>query len=200
MKQGLSTVFKDTTIYAYLVDGFGAKRDVCNERIIISHGGGKSYKQNEVPARYCVLGGNLKASKPFIRWKFRFESIDTQEWWEYPADKVDLDNPNSDDIHANLFERYETLLKGVGKSPQGFFFFYFLGIWIRTHQKQCHLVYRHGYLVDMLSKGFAYNTIVGYRTAVSETHEHVDGHSIETHPCRKNDAIYSHHNPPPILL
>ncbi|PKY46551.1 hypothetical protein RhiirA4_402604, partial [Rhizophagus irregularis] len=34
---------------------------------------------------------------------------------------------------------------------------------------------------DMLSKGFAYNTIVGYRTAVSETHEHVDGHSIETH-------------------
>ncbi|UZO06341.1 uncharacterized protein OCT59_026667 [Rhizophagus irregularis] len=50
MKQGLSTVFKDTTnnaVYAYLVDGFGAKRDVCNERIIISHGGGKSYKQNE---------------------------------------------------------------------------------------------------------------------------------------------------------
>ncbi|EXX77963.1 hypothetical protein RhiirA5_350214 [Rhizophagus irregularis] len=64
----------------------------------------------------------------------------------------------------------------------------------------CALKYVCEFLVDMLSKGFAYNTIVGYRTAVSETHEHVDGHSIETHPCRKNDAIYSHHNPPPILL
>ncbi|CAB4494442.1 unnamed protein product [Rhizophagus irregularis] len=56
MKQGLSTVFKDTTIYAYLVDGFGAKRDVCNERIIISHGGGKSYKQNELSAITIIIG------------------------------------------------------------------------------------------------------------------------------------------------
>ncbi|CAB4393692.1 hypothetical protein RhiirA1_531135 [Rhizophagus irregularis] len=180
---------KDNAVYAYLVDGFGAKRDVCNGRVIISHGGGKSIKQNDkyelaksqsptdnsvksllnnyynkqplaiiignkcsitkfkVPARYCVLGFYLithawaeledgenlndeealnedalideealinntpvaktkkhkskSKSKPFIRWKFRFEWIDTQEffpWWEDPAEinKMDLDDPNSD--------------------------------------------------------------------------------------------------------
>ncbi|CAG8591451.1 21415_t:CDS:2 [Rhizophagus irregularis] len=39
---------------------------------------------------------NIKNSKG-PRWEVVNEGEDTQEWWEYPADKVDLDNPNSDD-------------------------------------------------------------------------------------------------------
>ncbi|RGB36089.1 hypothetical protein C1646_697977 [Rhizophagus diaphanus] len=51
----------------------------------------------------------------------------------------------------------------------------------------------------MLSKGFAYNTIVGYRIAVSETHEHVDGYSIETRRDVAKTMLSIHiDNPPPI--
>ncbi|GES91562.1 hypothetical protein RCL_jg13816.t2 [Rhizophagus clarus] len=188
---------KDNVVYAYLLDAFGAKRDFCNGRVIISHGGGKSSKQNDkyelsksqlptdnsiksllnnyvhnqplaiivgnkcsisnfrVPARYCVLGMYLithawaehedskdgedstdltdeeslidnipsetktrtktnkhkTKSEPFIRWKFRFEWIDTQEflpWWEYPTetmrtDMMDLDYSDNTS-HSPLYQ------------------------------------------------------------------------------------------------
>ena len=38
------------------------------------------------------------------------------------------------------------------------------------------------FFVDMLAKGLAYNTIAGYRTAISECHDYVDGAPIGSHP------------------
>jgi hypothetical protein len=48
-------------------------------------------------------------------------------------------------------------------------------------------------------KGLSYNTIAGYRTAISEIHDHVDGSSIGSHPdiSRMMQSIYTD-NPPPI--
>ncbi|CAG8782608.1 10556_t:CDS:2, partial [Racocetra fulgida] len=73
--------FKEGVTYGYLVDGYGAMRDVCNGRVIISHGqlltdasvsaliknyinkqplamivGNKKNAEFRVPARYCVMG------------------------------------------------------------------------------------------------------------------------------------------------
>ncbi|CAG8691623.1 9480_t:CDS:2, partial [Funneliformis mosseae] len=48
---------KDNVVYSYLMDAFGAKRDVCNGRVIISHGGGKSSKQNN--GRYGLFDSQL---------------------------------------------------------------------------------------------------------------------------------------------
>ncbi|RGB36090.1 hypothetical protein C1646_697980 [Rhizophagus diaphanus] len=63
----------------------------------------------------------------------------------------------------------------------------------------CTLKYVYEFLVDMLSEGFAYNTIAGYRTAVSEIHEHVDGYSIEhTRMSQKRCYLFTsiiHHDP-----
>ncbi|RHZ79000.1 hypothetical protein Glove_152g82 [Diversispora epigaea] len=38
---------KNGVVWGYLLDGFGALRDVCDGRVIISHGGGKSYKRKD---------------------------------------------------------------------------------------------------------------------------------------------------------
>lgn len=38
------------------------------------------------------------------------------------------------------------------------------------------------FFADQLSKGKAYNTIVGYRSAISEIHEKIVGYSINQHP------------------
>ncbi|CAB4434090.1 unnamed protein product [Rhizophagus irregularis] len=57
----------------------------------------------------------------------------------------------------------------------------------------CAYKIRMRILVDMLSEGFAYNTIAGYRTAVSEIHETCRRVFDRNTPrCRKNGAIYSH--------
>ncbi|RGB41694.1 hypothetical protein C1646_738985 [Rhizophagus diaphanus] len=55
------------------------------------------------------------------------------------------------------------------------------------------------FLVDMLTRERSFNTIAGYRTAISEAHELVDGVSVGTHPniSRMMHALYSE-NPPPV--
>ena len=51
----------------------------------------------------------------------------------------------------------------------------------------------------MLSKGLAYNTIAGYRTAISECHEYIDGAPIGSHPDVSKTLQAVHiHNPPPV--
>ena len=51
----------------------------------------------------------------------------------------------------------------------------------------------------MLAKGYAFNTIAGFRTAISEIHEDIDGVSIGLHPdvTRAMHAIHVE-NPPPV--
>lgn len=51
----------------------------------------------------------------------------------------------------------------------------------------------------MLAKGLAYNTIAGYRSAISEYHDYVDGAPIGSHPdiSKAIQAIFIK-NPPPI--
>ena len=51
----------------------------------------------------------------------------------------------------------------------------------------------------MLAKGLAYNTIAGYRTAILECHDYVNGTSIGSHPdvSKVLQAVHVH-NPPPI--
>ena len=55
------------------------------------------------------------------------------------------------------------------------------------------------FFVDMLAKGLAFNTIAGYRTAISEVHEFIDGSPIGSHPdvSRALRAIHME-NPPTI--
>jgi hypothetical protein len=54
------------------------------------------------------------------------------------------------------------------------------------------------FFVDMLAKELSFNTITGYRTAISEIHEHIDNAPIGSHPdiSRFMHAIHSE-NPPP---
>jgi hypothetical protein len=54
------------------------------------------------------------------------------------------------------------------------------------------------FFVDMLAKEMSFNTIAGYRTAISEIHDHVDGVSIGSHPdiAKIMQAIHWE-NPPP---
>ncbi|CAG8843109.1 30139_t:CDS:2, partial [Gigaspora margarita] len=94
--------FKEGVTYGYLVDGYGAMRDVCNGRVIISHGQ-PEYELNEndddLTDEEDILNGNnternkskTKREGPFIRWKFRFEWVPDQEfspWWESPSQKL----------------------------------------------------------------------------------------------------------------
>ena len=50
----------------------------------------------------------------------------------------------------------------------------------------------------MLAKGLAFNTIAGYRTAISEHHDHIDSSPIGSHPdvSKALQAIHIN-NPPP---
>ena len=57
------------------------------------------------------------------------------------------------------------------------------------------------FFVDMLTRGLAFNTIAGYRTAISEMHDHVNGVPIGSHP-DISQALRAIHttNPPPVPL
>jgi hypothetical protein len=55
------------------------------------------------------------------------------------------------------------------------------------------------FFVDMLASDLSYSTITGYRSAISEIHDHVNGAPIGSHP-DVSRIIHAVHvqNPPPI--
>jgi hypothetical protein len=76
--------------------------------------------------------------------------------------------------------------------------------WCRTNTVDpivCNLNHICEFFADMLKEGKSYNTISGYRLAISEVHDHVEGVPIRQHPdiSKAILAIFKE-NPPNFLL
>src|ERR1044072_5077171 len=74
--------------------------------------------------------------------------------------------------------------------------------WCNIHELDpvtCSISKICDFFTEMLSKSMAFHTIAGYRTAISEVHEHVNGSPIGVHPdiSRIMHAIHIE-NPPPV--
>ncbi|CAG8433354.1 1563_t:CDS:10 [Diversispora eburnea] len=137
---------KNGVVWGYLLDGFGALRDVCNGRVIISHGGGKSYKRNDgnfglvasqmltdVSVRsllknylnkqpLALIVGNKKHAKFRIPARYCVLGLYliTHVWPEYEYYSVPMDEGNITDeeciIDANLPNNHNNSSRENGKT------------------------------------------------------------------------------------
>ncbi|CAH1764243.1 6267_t:CDS:10 [Entrophospora sp. SA101] len=153
--------FQMNTVYGFLVDGFGSSRDVCNGRVIISHGnknqsidsGGKSFKGKNGKFRLIAsqllddssiksLINNYLYNKPVVllignkkKASFHPEYEDSQNQ-EMEVDKVD-DNDNYEYNKASLLNNNKTSkVNNDDKGPQQFMRWKFRFEWIREQQYQ----------------------------------------------------------------